>query len=59
MSVWEFFVMYIWMKVYIFLYIALPLFLILVGFAWWMEHDKKKRKEAYRQKKLEEKKDAV
>jgi H+/gluconate symporter-like permease len=57
MSVWEFFKLYIEMKLWIALYVSLPLIVILVGFQYYLNKTTEKRKQRYRERREYERKE--
>ena len=56
MSAWEFFKLYIEMKLWIALYVSLPLIVIVVCFQYYLNRTTEKRKERYRERREYERK---
>jgi H+/gluconate symporter-like permease len=56
MSMWEFFKLYIEMKIWIALLIGIPLTLIVVGFQYYLTRDSENRKKRYRERREYERK---
>jgi len=56
MSMWEFFKLYIEMKIWIALLIGIPLTLIVVGFQYYLTRETEKVKKRYRERREYERK---
>jgi len=56
MSIWEFFKLYIEMKVWIALLVGIPLALIVVGLQYYFTKESEKRKKLYRERREYERK---
>jgi H+/gluconate symporter-like permease len=57
MSAWEFFKLYIEMKLWIALYVGLPLIVIVVGFQYYLTKTTETRKQRYRERREYERKE--